>query len=486
MEQIDAVHRDLARMSVDQLAGTPSALNTLDILQSHPVPLRPKTLEFLRKSMKSAGSSEEAERIQRIMFGCMDLMVEEETASLGDMLRFYMERGRMHVGGEKIPALEVVPWLQSQADFDKREAMQKENSIFLKGIINPMLLGILELTIRAVTQRFGYDNYARYSEAKKLVNFEEMAGIMRNYLYETKNTYFTRIAPWVEETIGRPFSQLSRYHALYLVRIRRFDEYFPVSDLSGLIQRTYEGLGFDLSSRTDVRTDMSNSTTKNPSGICIGVEVPGQVHVLVKPVGGLVDAETLLHEMGHAYFMSHFDRGLPVEYRRLYRSPALDETFAFLFSDLIENEYWLKKIAGMPSEKAKELAKLLRTKKLCLIRRHIGKFLAEKELHETGDIKDPGPYCRHLEDATGFVYEPVGYLIDMEPDFYALDYLMAWGGAHVLRQCIEMRFGEGWFEKPEAGAFLEEIASPGRRDPLEKVLVSFCGEKPRLPRFSEN
>ena len=32
--------------------------------------------------------------------------------SLGDMLRFYMEGGRMHVGPEKIPALEVVSWLQ--------------------------------------------------------------------------------------------------------------------------------------------------------------------------------------------------------------------------------------------------------------------------------------------------------------------------------------------------------------------------------------
>lgn len=486
MEQIDAVHRDLARMSVDQLAGTPSALNTLDILQSHPVPLRPKTLEFLRKAMKSAGSPQEAERIQRIIFGCMDLAVEEQTASLGDMLRFYMERGRMHVGGEKIPALEVVPWLQSQDDFDKREEMQKENSIFLKGIINPMLLAILELTVRTVKEQFGYENYARYSEAKKLVDFEEMAVILRNYLDETKDTYWNQIAPWVEETIGRPFSQLSRYHALYLVRIRRFDEYFSVSDLNGLIHRTFGGLGFDLSSRADVRIDTSNSTTKNPNGICIGVDVPGQVHVLVKPIGGLADAETLLHEMGHAYFLSHFDRNLPVEYRRLYRSPALDETFAFLFSDLIENEYWLKKIAGMPSEKAKELAKLFRTKKLCLIRRHIGKFLAEKELHETGDIKNPGPYCRHLEDATGFIYEPVGYLIDMEPDFYALDYLMAWGGAHVLRQFIEMRFGEGWFEKPEAGAFLREMASTGRRDLLERVLVSFCGEKPQLPSFSLN
>ena len=162
VEEIDSVHRELARLSIDQLRGTPSALNTLDIIESHPVPLRPKTISFLRKALRDAEGTETAQRIDRILFGCMDLAVEEQTASLGDMLRFYVERGRMHVGTEKIPALEVVPWLQVQADFDKREAMQKENSIFLKGIVNPMLLGILELSIQTVTERFGFENYAAF------------------------------------------------------------------------------------------------------------------------------------------------------------------------------------------------------------------------------------------------------------------------------------------------------------------------------------
>ena len=34
VEEIDSVHRELARLSVDQLRGTPSALNTLDIIES--------------------------------------------------------------------------------------------------------------------------------------------------------------------------------------------------------------------------------------------------------------------------------------------------------------------------------------------------------------------------------------------------------------------------------------------------------------------
>jgi hypothetical protein len=485
-EEIDAVHRELARFSVDQLRGTPSAVNTLDIIESHPIPVRPKTITFLRKALRDAESAESARRVERLLFGCMDLAVEEQTASLGDMLKFYLERGRMHVGAEKIPALEVVPWLQVEADFDKRETMQKENTIFLKGIVNPMLLGILELSIRTVTERFSFDNYARFSEAKKQISFDEQARSFLAYLDRTAEVYRKRIVPWVEEKIGRPFDNLSRYHALHLLRIQRFDSFFPVSRLKEITGSTFKSLGFDLSSRSDVITHISDSPAKNPNGMCVGVEIPGEVHVLMKPEGGLIDVETLLHETGHAFFLSHFDSALPMEDRRLYGSPALDEAFAFLFMDLIDNRAWLIGKVGMSSKEADALVGLVRTRRLCLIRRYIGKFLAEKELHETGNIKNPEPYCRNLKAATGFVYEPEGYLIDMEPDFYALDYLNGWAAAHVLRCFLELRFGEEWFQRAEAGTFLREIAASGRRDTVDQVIRSFCGEPPRLPDFSED
>jgi hypothetical protein len=484
VEEIDAIHRELARLSINQLLGTPSALNAADILESHPIPLRPKTVAYLRQAVTESNDREEIIRLERVLFGCMELAVEEQTASLADMLKFYLERGRMIIGQSKVPAVEVVPWLQAEPDFDKREEMRKENTIFLKGIINPMLLAMLELSIRTVTERFGFANYARFSEAKKEVSFDNYAELFERFLKDTSDAYYRRMAPWVEERIGRPFDNLSRYHALYLLRVKEFDESFPVSGLQKIVDRTFGGLGFSPWSRPDVIMDISDGPTKNPNGICIGVEIPGEVYVLTKPVGGLIDVETLLHETGHAFFLSNFDPDLPVEYRRLYRSPALDETFAFLFMGLIENKTWLLKIAGLPEKSAEKLVELFRTKRLCLMRRYVGKFLAEKELHETGDIKNPEPYCGHLRNSTGFTYEPQGYLVDMEPDFYALDYLMAWCGADVLREFLEIRYGTEWFERAEAGEFLRGIALGGRRESLEKVLNYFCGESLRVPDFS--
>jgi hypothetical protein len=438
----------------------------------------------LRERAETAESEDDRKRVERLLYTCMDLAVHQQTSSLWDMLDFYMARSFMHVSGEKIPALDVVPWLQSQTDFAKREEMQKENIIYFKGIVNPVLKGVFDLTTHEIKNTFGYGNYAEYCEAKKEVSFSDLASEYSSYLTFTTDTYRSMIEPWVEEEIGRPLDNLSRFHALYLMRIKRFDNHFPGSDLKPMVFNTFEQLGFDFKVRQDVVVRANQEPSRNGSGVCIGVDIPGEVHVVMKPVGGLIDVETLFHECGHAYFLANFNPELPLEYRRLYRSPALDEAFAFLFMELAGSAPWLTDVAGMPSSSAEALAGLSKIKHLCLIRRYIGKFLAEKEFYEAGIVHNSEPYCRRLHEATLFVYEPEGYLVDMETDFYSLDYLRGWAGASTLKNRLLNDYGELWFTKREAGEFLAEIASAGRSETLDLAIEKACGERPSLPVFS--
>ncbi len=484
IQDLDAVNRTMAQVLISRLRGTASMPDLAGILRSHPLPGRQETVEYLRELLFKATDSEEALRMERILFGCIDLVLERETAELTDMIEFFVERGRMHVGTEKIRAKEVVPWVQAQRDFSKREEMRRENSIFLKVIVNPPLARILRIIVDLVTQRFGFETYVRYSEKRKQVSFESHAETFRKYIEDTDGAYRRLVDPWVEEKIGKGMENLSRYHALHLVRITRFDDHFPPSRLMEIGCKTFSRLGFDLNSKSQVIMDISDDLGRSYDGMCVGAEIPGEVHVLMRPLGGLIDVETLLHETGHAFFLSHFDPGLPSEYRRLHRSRALDETFAFLFSELIENPCWATEIAGLAPHDADVLARLFRAKRLCLIRRYIGKFLAEMEFHEQGDLADPGPYCRQMHRATGFLYEPEGYLVDMEPEFYSLDYLLAWAGAHALRRRLEREFGNDWFRNPEAGHFLKSIACRGRSNSLEETLDVHCHAVASLPDFS--
>jgi hypothetical protein len=482
--EIEAIHRDLGAISVTQRRGMPAALSAGDIFEENPGPINPQTLLRLNNLIMDAQTEDERRSLEKILFGCMDLVIENETASLRDMMNFYTAGGRMHVDGEKIPLVEVVPWLQAQPDFNKREQMRKECSIFFKGIINPILTGVTEITTRLCSERFGYETYTGYCEAKKQENFSILAQECENYLNETDSLYGELMSPWIEERIGRPFSDgLSRYHALFLARISGFDEYFPASKLDSMVNGTFSGLGYDLLANPGVSMDISAYEAKNPDGVCVGVEIPGDVHVMIKPVGGLIDYESLLHEAGHALFLSNISPDTPMEHRILYRSPALDETFAFLFMELVGNPAWLMDIAGLPSTLADELAQIHKTRRLCLIRRHMGKFLAEKELFDNNSYKDPEPYVRNLSRATGFVYEPEAYLVDMSSEFYSLDYITAWACVEGLSSKLEAEFGANWFTDAGAGEFLTSIARSGRAYPVREALNKVGCETAFLPAF---
>ncbi len=484
VEQLDAAHRDLARLAVNQAQGFPSALGVGDILESRPSLLKNRTIDYLKKLREEASNEDIRNRSSRALFGCIDLTIEQRTASLGDMLKFYMEHGRMNIDQEKIPALDIIPWLQKQDNFEKRELMRVDSTIFLKKIINPILLGITELTVRTVKERFGYDSYAHYCEDKKQVSFDYWHNKTVIFLDTTQDNYGSAMSAWVENSMGRPFKNINRYHALRLLRIDDFDDLFHPELILRAVSQTLEGLGLDLFENPNLFFEIENSPLKNNDALCVAVDIPHEIHIIMQPVGGLLDLETLLHEVGHAAFLSSVDPSLPIEYRRLYRSSSLDESFAFLFMGLAENPIWLTKIVRMNKDKAETLSKLANTKRLCLIRRYIGKFLAEKEYFEKQDLKDSSFYCHFLEKATGFEHEPEGYLIDMETDFYSLDYVMGWSGAHILQKSLEAKFGEDWFIKREAGTFLREIAFSGRKLSLDEALEKFCASELVLPSFS--
>jgi hypothetical protein len=477
-ETLDTLHKGLARLVAARVSGTPFALKVTDVLNERPLAFKPDTLKFLRKAARDADRPEDKERIERFLFACMELQLLKETADLSDMVDFFMQHGRMVIGTEKVPALEMTAWLQAQRDFDKREQMLAESNIFLRKVINPILTAMQEMISQCVKERFGFSDYAAFCEEWKAVSFSEYANELRRYLETSKARYDSLVGPWVQEKIGRPRDGLSRFHALHLVRIRRFDNAFRPSDTARVGKETFSGLGFYPFSSERVSLDLSTDPAKVCDGICVAIDIPDDVTVVMKPVGGLIDVETLLHELGHAFFLTHFSPDLPVEFRRLSRSPALDEAFAFLFMDLTGNPAWATDVAGLDASQAETLAAKYAAKRICLVRRQAGKFLAERSFHQGGDLKDSHYYCEFLNDATGFVYEPEGYLIDMEPKFYSFDYVRGWAGARALTEVLEAEFGLTWFSKPAAGAFLKTLCAKGRTRSLEDALFGECGIQP--------
>jgi hypothetical protein len=148
----------------------------------------------------------------------------------------------------------------------------------------------------------------------------------------------------------------------------------------------------------------------------------------------------------------------------------LTECFAFLLEGLMREPAWLSRHSTLTPGEIRSLCHHKALKRLCVVRRYAAKFLLERRIF-SGDEADPGGiYAQTLRRATGFVYEPEAAFIDLEEEFYAADYLMAWMGEACLREHLRGRFGEEWFFKKEAGEYLREIWHSGERWGLDYLM----------------
>jgi hypothetical protein len=117
---------------------------------------------------------------------------------------------------------------------------------------------------------------------------------------------------------------------------------------------------------------------KSPRAFCAPVRVPGEIYLVLAPVGGRDDYGVLFHESGHTEHYAHVDPSLPFEFRYLGDN-GITEAYAFLLQHLVENPHWLQR--RLRIEDPSEIVSHARAKRLIYLRRYAAKLVYESELH---------------------------------------------------------------------------------------------------------
>jgi hypothetical protein len=177
----------------------------------------------------------------------------------------------------------------------------------------------------------------------------------------------------------------------------------------------------DLGIEERFSLDAAVRNGKSPRAFCAAVAVPGDVHLVVAPRGGLGDLEALFHEAGHAIHLSHRDPHARFEDRHL-TDRAHAEALAFALE--------ARATGGIADERLATH----RTAMAGLRLRH----LAASVLHDL-DLLDNGPdhalrerYARRMASATGLTWPSVPWLTAADPLFSSADYLRALARARTL------------------------------------------------------
>jgi hypothetical protein len=112
-----------------------------------------------------------------------------------------------------------------------------------------------------------------------------------------------------------------------------------------------------------------------------------------------------------------------------------------------------------------------------MYRRYIAKLKAEfaffRQHEQKGEaaLGDGRIYARTLTEHTGFIYQPVNYLFDMDGGFYSADYLRAWVGEAQLSEHLQKSFGPRWWGDKKAGRFLVDLWRSACTQEAEPVLA---------------
>ncbi|HEY6398401.1 MAG TPA: hypothetical protein VIX82_13205, partial [Solirubrobacteraceae bacterium] len=358
----------------------------------------------------------------------------------------------------------------NEPDAGRRAAIEHARLRALDEHLGSLYSEQMERQHRCATE-LGWGNYREMCEQSKQLDLDGLHTQTESFIGATETHYPKVLEPELRRTLGLGFAELARSDLARFFRAADQDALFPADQLMPSFVRTLQGLGIEVQSQPGVVLDVEPRPKKSPRAFCAPVRSPGEVYLVLTPVGGWDDFSVLFHEGGHTEHFANVDPGLPFEFRYLGDN-TITEAFAFLLQHLVEDPEWLRRRLGV--DDASALVSHARAQRLIYLRRYAGKLAYELELHGSGADQPPAAmadrYSELLGATVGVAWPRETYLADVDPGFYCACYLRAWALETHLRRALRERFGAAWFERPEAGQLLKQLWREGQRLTPQELL----------------
>ncbi len=405
----------------------------------------------------------------RLRFALIDHYLQQTLLPHENEMRAWMRGAAAHVDGEKIYIREIIPWCQKFSNYENRQVLQKEIGPLCK-FLKPFAVNYWKILLKILVDDLGYENYVEYCGEKKGVDYKFYYNLLKELLEATNELYFEAMARWCSERFARPLSDLTRFDAINLLSLRQFDDLFPEKTLDALTP-FFRNWAIDPAKTSGLTLELGCEEGKSAQAICLMLQVPEEIYVLMRPEGGWGDLESLWHELGHGFSAVFTSKDLSMVMRDMGTSFALSESFAFLNQNLALSPPFLEEFLGLSPQDSKIMAYHKTLKDLCMFRRYASKFIAEYDMFMRGDLSNGEPYARIIKQYTGFYYQPEGHLFDLAPELYCLDYVLGWMAETVMENHLVARLGTRWMFESETGRILKGWWAQGNQYNLPQFLA---------------
>jgi hypothetical protein len=436
-------------------------------------------IESLRTMQAAAeGGSDAQRRLTMLLEFAVDGLIGQATNALDQELARREATLTVELDGEQVGFRQLAALEANEPDPDRRAAIDLARCEATEDALNPLHRDRIALQ-HSLAGELGYPSYRDLYATLKRVDFDALAEQTEAFTAATDDQYPRLLEPELRRTVGLGVDELRRSDLARLFRSTDADSAFPGERLVSSFLATLRGLGLDPDDQPGVVLDVEPRARKSPRAFCSPVRIPGEVYLVIAPIGGRDDYSAMFHEGGHTEHFAHVDPELAFEYRHLGDN-AITESFAFLLEHVLEDPEWLTSTLGI--EDPQPLIAHARAVRLIYLRRYAAKFAYERELHGADGALDgfASRYAELLGGNLGIPWPEQPYLADVDAGFYCTNYIRAWALERQVRTYLQERFGPRWFRAPEAGALLRELWSQGQRLAPEELLGELTGEPLRF------
>ena len=418
-------------------------------------------IALTKRALEDESDSVQVKRLRYFLRYLTTEFISKEVAALNDSVTNTEAVATLVIEGKRIPFRQIGSMTANEKSPVRRGMLYRSVDPILDSL-NGVLREIEARTL-SCTRTLGYSSYADMVSQLRGYSLETFQATAREVLDATDSLYHGLLQEMLKKYLHLEPATFHASDRGPLFRNDSFDRYFPGPSMLGVLSSTYRGLGIDLSKMKNLTIDAEPRPAKNPRAVCYPIDVPADVRLSIKPIGGADDYAALFHEMGHALHYA-FTREQSFEFRYA-GEPTVTETYAFLSEYILTNQAWLRVRSMMPTAVLKDYVRFQAFYRLYYVRRYCAKFLYEVQLHAGAPGAD-SLYVALQSKAIGFV--PISsdakrYLTDVDAFYYSAGYLRAWFLESQLNAQLSSRFGVNWFENPAAGEYLRSLWALGDR-----------------------